>query len=216
MTELTRPKSRVPALSPRDAERIARVLYGEARGQTPEERRWIIATILNRIESGRFPDNAAAVLNSGEYDAVPGGSTAMDIQVPYSDKLIDTKNSVSVYEPGLETLMFEVADALKRREDPTGGRTLYKTKETPGEWTGLKTEDHFAHDFFSGYPNQDPVTDVSSRAVNYAPLPEAGLLAYLVQSRLGNVRPKARPDAAGILSQLAPMHSLRPMPRPDR
>jgi len=216
VTELIRPKYRVPALSLRDAERIARVLYGEARGQTPEERRWIIATILNRIESGRFPDRAAAVLNSGEYDAVPGGSTAMDIQVPYSDKLIDTKNSVSVYEPGLETLMFEVADALKRREDPTGGRTFYKTKETPGDWTSLKTEDHFAHDFFSGYPNQDPVTDVSSRAVNYAPLPEAGLLAYLVQSRLGNVRPKARPDAAGILSQLAPMHSLRPMPRPDR
>ena len=48
----------------REIEMIAKAVWGEARGTTPEEQRLVVWTVLQRVDAGNYGDNIEAVVTA--------------------------------------------------------------------------------------------------------------------------------------------------------
>lgn len=145
-----RPKPRPETnLSMEDLDKINRVVWGEARGETPEGRDAIRGVILNRLMSGRFGNTVDEVLTSSEFDAVNdfGTGTAQSIEVPQED-----------YDQHWQ----ELVDYLQLGEDASQGRTFYQNEETAtGRYEGVEPMKLGNHTFYSGLVGQEPVYDTN-------------------------------------------------------
>lgn len=61
-------------ISDQELELLALVVMAEAEGETDEGKRWVIDTILNRVDSERFDDNITEVIYSpGQFSSVWNG-----------------------------------------------------------------------------------------------------------------------------------------------
>ncbi|MBO5348843.1 MAG: cell wall hydrolase [Clostridia bacterium] len=94
-----------------DIQLIARAINGEARGEPYEGQVAVVAVILNRVKSSKFPNTIAGVIyQSGAFTAVADGQ----INVPIAED---------------STVVKAAQDALNGW-DPTGGAIYYFNPDT--------------------------------------------------------------------------------------
>ncbi|MDN4071714.1 cell wall hydrolase [Fictibacillus terranigra] len=94
-----------------DVEVMARVVHGEARGESYIGKVAVAAVILNRLDDSRFPKNAHAVIHQthaftavhdGQYDLYPG-STSYRAVIDAMKGWDPTHGSIFYYNPNLAT-----------------------------------------------------------------------------------------------------------------
>lgn len=135
-------------LSPTDIEKMERVIWGEARGETVEGRDAIRGVILNRLASGRFGNTIDEVLTADQFNTIKdhGGGDIYGIPVPRED---------------LDSQIAEAADYIMLGEDVTGGRSFYQVEDAPGAYAGRDPMKIGRHTFYKGLVGEEPVYDVN-------------------------------------------------------
>lgn len=84
-------------VSDEDRELLARVIYGEGRGEPYEGQVAIGAVILNRVESADFPDTITDVVyQSGAFDAVYDGQVQLE---PNETAFLAASEAISGVDP---------------------------------------------------------------------------------------------------------------------
>ena len=132
-----------------DITKMERVVWGEARGETPEGRNAIRGVILNRLASGRFGDTLDDVLTPDQFDTIRdhGNGSIDGIPVPEED---------------MEMLVEEASDYLMLGKDASEGRTFYQNEATAtGRYDGVEPMQVGNHTFYRGLVGQEPVHDTN-------------------------------------------------------
>lgn len=147
---IMRPQPRpTTELSYSDIEKIERVVWGEARGETVEGRNAIRGVILNRLASGRFGDTIDEVLIGSQFNTIDdhGNGRIENIPVPRED---------------MDMLMNEAADYYMLGSDASEGRTFYQNEATAtGRYEGVDPTQIGSHTFYRGLAGQEPVHDTN-------------------------------------------------------
>ena len=149
MDSSLRPKARpLTELPYSDIEKIEKIVWAEARGESLEGRDAVRGVILNRLASDRFPDTVEEVLNSSEFEPIETYGSLTDIPAPQED---------------LESQVQEFVDYIQLGEDAVEGRTFFQnTAKTEGRGTDFTGPDAITignHTFTRGYEGQEPVLD---------------------------------------------------------
>ena len=149
MDSSLRPKARpLTELPYSDIEKIEKIVWAEARGESLEGRDAVRGVILNRLASDRFPDTVDEVLNSSEFEPIETYGSITDIPAPQDD---------------LESQVQEFVDYIQLGEDAVEGRTFFQnTARTEGRGTDFTGPDAITignHTFTRGYEGQEPVLD---------------------------------------------------------
>lgn len=150
-------------LTPEDLTKIEKVIWGEARGESPEGRDAIRGVILNRLRSGRFGDTVDEVLTPKEFATIRDyGGSINDIPVPDED---------------LSKLLQESENYLAAGKDASGGRTFYQVESASGAYSGVDPMVVGNHTFYRGLEGQEPVRDISfSHRTQLNGMAEGGLM----------------------------------------
>ncbi len=149
MDSSPRPKTRpITELPYSDIEKIEKIVWAEARGESLEGRDAVRGVILNRLASDRFPDTVEEVLSSSEFEPIETYGSLSDIPAPKED---------------LESQVQEFVDYIQLGEDAVEGRTFFQnTSTTEGRGTDFTGPDAITignHTFTRGYEGQEPVLD---------------------------------------------------------
>ena len=149
MDSSPRPKTRpITELPYSDIEKIEKIVWAEARGESLEGRDAVRGVILNRLASDRFPDTVEEVLSSSEFEPIETYGSLSDIPAPKED---------------LESQVQEFVDYIQLGEDAVEGRTFFQnTSTTEGRGTDFTGPDAIIignHTFTRGYEGQEPVLD---------------------------------------------------------
>ena len=149
MDSSLRPKARpLTELPYSDIEKIEKIVWAEARGESLEGRDAVRGVILNRLASDRFPDTVEGVLSSSEFEPIETYGSITDIPAPQDD---------------LESQVQEFVDYIQLGEDAVEGRTFFQnTARTEGRGTDFSGPDAITignHTFTRGYEGQEPVLD---------------------------------------------------------
>jgi hypothetical protein len=144
-----RPKARpLTELPYSDIEKIEKIVWAEARGESLEGRDAVRGVILNRLASDRFPDTVEEVLNSSEFEPIETYGSLTDIPAPQED---------------LESQVQEFVDYIQLGEDAVEGRTFFqntaRTESRGTDFTGPDAITIGNHTFTRGYEGQEPVLD---------------------------------------------------------
>lgn len=151
MDSSLRPQARpLTELPYSDIEKIEKIVWAEARGESLEGRDAVRGVILNRLASDRFPDTVEEVLNSSEFEPIETYGSIADIPAPQED---------------LENQVQEFVDYIQLGEDAVDGRTFFQnTSTTEGRGTDFTGPDAVTignHTFTRGYEGQEPVMDTN-------------------------------------------------------
>lgn len=151
MDSSLRPQARpLTELPYSDIEKIEKIVWAEARGESLEGRDAVRGVILNRLASDRFPDTVEEVLNSSEFEPIETYGSIDDIPAPQED---------------LENQVQEFVDYIQLGEDAVDGRTFFQnTSTTEGRGTDFTGPDAVTignHTFTRGYEGQEPVMDTN-------------------------------------------------------
>lgn len=149
MDSSLRPKARpLTELPYSDIEKIEKIVWAEARGESLEGRDAVRGVILNRLASDRFPDTVEEVLNSSEFEPIETYGSITDIPAPQED---------------LESQVQEFVDYIQLGEDAVEGRTFFqntaRTESRGTDFTGPDAITIGNHTFTRGYEGQEPVLD---------------------------------------------------------
>lgn len=132
-----------------DIKKMERVVWGEARGETPEGRNAIRGVILNRLASGRFGDTLEDVLTADQFDTIRDHGNGRIDDIPVPDEAMDM-------------LVSEASDYLMLGKDASDGRTFYQNEETAtGRYEGVDPMRVGNHTFYRGLKGQEPVHDTN-------------------------------------------------------
>lgn len=147
---IMRPQARPEIqLTPDDIEKMERVVWGEARGETPEGRNAIRGVILNRLASGRFGDTLDEVLVPDQFDTI-------------RDHGKGSINGIPVPEEDMGMLLEEASNYLTVGKDASEGRTFYQNEKTAtGRYDGVEPMQVGSHTFYRGLKGQEPVYDTN-------------------------------------------------------
>jgi hypothetical protein len=131
-----------------DIEKIEKVVWAEARGESLEGRDAVRGVILNRLSSDRFPDTVDEVLNSTEFEPIETYGSISSIPAPQDD---------------LENQIQEFVDYIQLGDDAVEGRTFFQNSSTTEgrgtDFTGPDAVTIGNHTFTRGYEGQEPVLD---------------------------------------------------------
>ena len=170
MDSSLRPQARpVTELPYSDIEKIEKIVWAEARGESLEGRDAVRGVILNRLASDRFPDTVDEVLNSSEFEPIETYGSISDIPAPQDD---------------LNGQIEEFVDYIQLGKDAVEGRTFFQnTETTEGRGTDFTGPDAITignHTFTRGYEGQAPVMDTNfshNIIVTYPELAEANFFS---------------------------------------
>ena len=170
MDSSLRPQARpVTELPYSDIEKIEKIVWAEARGESLEGRDAVRGVILNRLASDRFPNTVDEVLNSSEFEPIETYGSIDDIPAPQDD---------------LNGQIEEFVDYIQLGEDAVEGRTFFQntsTTESRGtDFTGPDAITIGNHTFTRGYEGQEPVMDTNfshNIIVTYPELVEANFFS---------------------------------------
>ena len=116
MDSSLRPQARpVTELPYSDIEKIEKIVWAEARGESLEGRDAVRGVILNRLASDRFPDTVDEVLNSSEFEPIEAYGSIDDIPAPKDD---------------LNGQIEEFVDYIQLGNDAVEGRTFFQNTST--------------------------------------------------------------------------------------
>ena len=142
---MTRPVTELPYS---DIEKIEKIVWAEARGESLEGRDAVRGVILNRLSSDRFPDTVDEVLNSTEFEPIETYGSISSIPAPQDD---------------LENQIQEFVDYIQLGDDAVEGRTFFQNSSTTEgrgtDFTGPDAVTIGNHTFTRGYEGQEPVLD---------------------------------------------------------
>lgn len=87
-----------------DINLIARVVYGEARGESYTGQVAVAAVILNRVKSSSFPNSVSGVIyQNGAFDAVADGQYNL---TPNSSAVKAVKDAINGWDPTYGSLYY--------------------------------------------------------------------------------------------------------------
>lgn len=135
-------------ISQNDIDKMERVVWGEARGETPEGRDAIRGVILNRLASGRFGSTMDEVLTADQFNTIKDHGDGDIYKIPVPPEV-------------LQKQIAEAADYISLGRDVTGGRAFYQVEDAKGAYEGTDPIKVGEHTFYKGIKGQEPVEDVS-------------------------------------------------------
>ncbi len=170
MDSSLRPQARpITELPYSDIEKIEKIVWAEARGESLEGRDAVRGVILNRLASDRFPDTVDEVLNSSEFEPIEAYGSINEIPAPQDD---------------LNGQIEEFVDYIQLGKDAVEGRTFFQNSSTTeGRGTDFTGPDAITignHTFTRGYEGQEPVMDTNfshNIIVTYPELAEANFFS---------------------------------------
>lgn len=87
-----------------DVHLLARLVYGEARGETYKGQVAVAAVVLNRVESSKFPGSIAKVIyQPGAFSVVPDGQINL---TPDQDALSAARDAMNGWDPSGGALFY--------------------------------------------------------------------------------------------------------------